>query len=347
MGINSNLDLRPTLKILVEHAVAQLGIDAASVLSFDPRSKTLDFAAGFGFHTSEVQHTHLRLGEGYAGRAAMERSLIAVRDLSERLNECGRTPLLSAEGFVAYYAVPLIAKGEIKGVLEVFHRTTLAPDREWLDILEAIAGQAAIAIDNASILEDLQHANIELVLAYDRTIEGWSHALDLRDKDTQGHTQRVAELTLRLAREMGVPEAEIIHLRRGALLHDIGKMGIPDGILLKPGPLTEEEWAVMRRHPLYAYGLLSPIAYLRPALHIPYCHHEKWDGSGYPRGLKGEEIPLPARIFAVIDVWDALCSDRPYRPAWPKEQARNYIQEQAGKHFDPAVVEAFLRMNLE
>ncbi|HKZ70871.1 MAG TPA: HD-GYP domain-containing protein, partial [Anaerolineales bacterium] len=151
------------------------------------------------------------------------------------------------------------------------------------------------------------------------------------------------ELTLRLAREMGIDDAELVHIRRGALLHDIGKMGVPDSILLKPGPLTEEEWAIMHQHPTHAFEMLAPIDYLRQALDIPYCHHEKWDGAGYPRGLKGERIPLAARIFAVVDVWDALRSDRPYRGGWPEEQVREYIREQAGKHFDPAVAEMFLR----
>jgi PAS domain S-box-containing protein/putative nucleotidyltransferase with HDIG domain len=179
--------------------------------------------------------------------------------------------------------------------------------------------------------------------AYDETIEGWSNALELRDEETEGHSQRVTEMTLNIARMMNVKTDELVHVRRGALLHDIGKMGIPDAILLKPGKLTVEEWAVMRKHPVYAYDMLAPIDYLRPALDIPYCHHEKFDGTGYPRGLKGEEIPLPARIFAVVDVYDALTSDRPYRKAWSKEEALKYIHEESGTHFDPDVVEVFLK----
>ncbi|MCJ7722760.1 MAG: HD domain-containing protein, partial [Anaerolineales bacterium] len=157
-------------------------------------------------------------------------------------------------------------------------------------------------------------------------------------------TKRVTETTLKLASHLGVKDAELVHVRRGALLHDIGKMGIPDSILHKPGPLNEEDWALMRRHPVFAYNLLSPLTYLRPALEIPYCHHEKWDGSGYPRGLMGEQIPLMARIFAVVDVWDALISDRPYRKAWTNEKALAYIREQAGLHFDPNIVDAFLKI---
>jgi putative nucleotidyltransferase with HDIG domain len=205
-----------------------------------------------------------------------------------------------------------------------------------------LAGQVAIAIDNTTLYEGLQRATLELAAAYDATIEGWSKALDLRDRETEGHTKRVTEMTLRLAHAIGVHEKELLHMQRGALLHDIGKMGVPDHILLKPDKLTEEEWEVMRKHPVFAYEMLSPIAYLRPALDIPYCHHEKWDGTGYPRGLKGEQIPLAARIFAVVDVWDALISDRPYRKGWTREKARAYLLEQAGAHFDPRAVDAFL-----
>jgi len=213
--------------------------------------------------------------------------------------------------------------------------------------MEALAGQAAIAIDNATLFDDLQRSNVELALAYDTTLEGWSRALDLRDKETEGHTQRVAEMTLKLARAMGFSEDELVQVRRGALLHDIGKMGVPDAILLKPGKLTDEEWEIMRRHPVYAYKLLRPIAYLRPALDIPYFHHEKWDGTGYPRGLKGAQIPLAARLFAVVDVWDALRSDRPYRRGWPEEKVRDHIRSLAGTHFDPQVVEEFLSLRDE
>jgi HD-GYP domain-containing protein (c-di-GMP phosphodiesterase class II) len=218
----------------------------------------------------------------------------------------------------------------------------LNPDIEWINYLETLGGQAAIAIDNAQLFEGMQKSNLELIAAYDATIAGWSHAMDLRDKETEGHSQRVTELTLQLADIMGFSEQEKVHIRRGALLHDIGKLGVPDHILLKAGKLTEDEWASMRRHPTSAFEMLSPISYLRLALDIPYCHHEKWDGTGYPRGLKGEQIPLAARIFAVADVWDALTSDRPYRPAWTEEKTLEYIREQSGQHFDPNVVAVFL-----
>ncbi len=211
------------------------------------------------------------------------------------------------------------------------------------DITERKRGEE----ERARLFDDLRRSNVELALAYESALEAWSRALDLRDKETEGHTQRVAEMALRLARAFGVSEAELVQIRRGALLHDIGKMGIPDSILLKAGPLTEEEREVMRRHPIYAYEFLSRITYLRPALEIPYYHHEKWDGTGYPQGLAGEQIPLAARIFAVVDVWDALRSQRPYRPGWTHPKVITYIRDQAGKHFDPHVVEAFLHLEAQ
>ncbi|HAV78530.1 MAG TPA: two-component system response regulator [Anaerolineae bacterium] len=189
----------------------------------------------------------------------------------------------------------------------------------------------------------LQEANTQLLVAYEATIEGWTHALDLRDRETEGHSRRVAELTVKLAQSYGMSEDEILHVRRGALLHDMGKIGIPDSILHKPGALTDEEWITMRKHPQFAYDMLNSVDYLQTSLDIPYCHHEKWDGTGYPRGLKKNEIPIAARLFAIVDVWDALTSDRPYRAAWSKEDALTYIRDQSGKHFDPQIVEIFLK----
>ncbi len=192
--------------------------------------------------------------------------------------------------------------------------------------------------------EKLQEAHSRLMDAYEATIEGWSHAMDLRDRETEGHSRRVADLTVKMAKEFGMSEEELGYVRRGALLHDMGKLGIPDSILQKPAKLTDEEWKIMRKHPQFAYDMLYPVEYLRSALDIPYCHHEKWDGSGYPRQLKNEEIPISARIFAIVDVWDAVTSDRPYRPAWKKEEAIVYIREQSGKHFDPKVVDLFFKV---
>ncbi|MEK7323627.1 MAG: HD domain-containing phosphohydrolase [Chloroflexota bacterium] len=344
LAISSNLNLNVTLNVFLDQVMAQLRPDAAAVLLFDAPTQMLDYAAGRGFRTDALQHTHIRLGEGYAGRAALQQETITIPDLRQHKTGFLRSPLFALEGFLAYHALPLIAKGQVQGVLENFHRAPTTHDPDWWDFLKALAVQVAIALDNATLFTNLQHSNTELSLAYDTTLEGWAMALELRDQETAGHTRRVTELAVRVARELGMKDDELLHLRRGALLHDIGKMGLPDSILLKPGPLTDDEQAFMRQHPQFAYNMLFPIAFLRSALDIPYCHHEKWDGTGYPRGLKGETIPLPARIFAVVDIWDALCSNRPYRPAWPRHEVREHISALAGTHFDSRVVEVFLRL---
>ncbi|KPL92047.1 phosphohydrolase [Herpetosiphon geysericola] len=212
-------------------------------------------------------------------------------------------------------------------------------------MLQTYASQVAAALDNALLFQHLQQINHEVTSAYDMTIEGWSRALDLRDHETEGHTQRVTWMTEQLAAAMGKFSAEeLIHVRRGALLHDIGKMGVPDAILHKPGPLDDDEWVIMRRHPVYAYQLLAPILYLQGSLDIPHYHHERWDGTGYPKGLQAEAIPLAARVFAVVDVWDALRSDRPYRKGWSDQRIMEYLATESGKHFDPMVVEVFLQL---
>lgn len=343
-AITSSLDLQLTLDVLLAHVTSALGVDAACVLLLSPHSPVLEYAAGTGFRTDAIRRSSVRLGEGYAGRAALERKMVSLRDVSELRGPFLPFALLEKEAVTTYYGVPLLAKGQVKGVLEIFNRSRLEPDPDWLQFLEAVATDAAIAIDNATLFADLQRLNTELVLAYDATLEGWGRALELRDEETEGHTKRVTKMTVRLARAMKLPEADLIQIRRGSFLHDIGKIGIPDRVLLKPDPLTEEEWAVMRMHPVYAFRLLQPIRFLRPALDIPYCHHERWDGQGYPRGLDGDHIPLAARIFAVVDVWDALRSSRPYHPTWSVERAREYLRDGAGSHFDPNVVDAFLAL---
>jgi PAS domain S-box-containing protein/putative nucleotidyltransferase with HDIG domain len=343
-AITGSLDLGLTLSVILEQVTTQQNVDAADILLLNPHSHLLEFVAGRGFLTGGINHSHLRLGEGYAGRAALERETVFIPDLTSVAKGNVRADLILGEGLVTYCGVPLIAKGVVKGVLETFHRNRLDVGTEWVAFLETLAGQAAIAVDSAQMFTGLQRSNIDLVLAYDATIEGWSKTLDLRDRETENHSQRVTELSDHLARTLGMGEADLVHLRRGALLHDIGKMGIPDEILHKAGSLTEEERKIMEKHPEYAFDLLSPISYLRPAIDIPYCHHEHWDGSGYPRGLKGEQIPLAARIFAVVDNWDALTSNRPYRPAWPRKQVEEHIRSLSGINFDPLIVEAFLRM---
>jgi putative nucleotidyltransferase with HDIG domain len=343
-AISSSMDPLLALEVLLDQVTTQLKVDAANVLTFDNNARVLSFAVGRGFRTTALQHTRLPLGEGYAGRAAVERDILHIPDLSAMPEGLDRSETFEQEGFVSYHAVPLYAKGALNGVLEVFHRTRVSPAREWVEYLEVLAAQAAIAINNSMLFDAMHRSNVEMLQAYDSTLEGWVSALDLRDKETEGHTRRVTDMTVQLAIELGIPNSELEQIRRGALLHDIGKMAVPDNILLKPGELDEDEWAVMREHPKHASRLLTKINYLRPAVDIPYYHHEKWDGTGYPKGLKGDNIPLGARIFAVVDVWDALSSDRPYRKAWPKEKVIRYLKDESGTHFDPAVVEAFYKL---
>jgi PAS domain S-box-containing protein/putative nucleotidyltransferase with HDIG domain len=345
ISINSTHHIRHTLDILLEETMGQLGCDAANVLLLSADLQKFEFAARRGFFTvSEFNDTPFPVVGSYAGLAVTGQCMKSTPDAAHLNSNPPLARLWRNEAFQEYFCVPLIIKGQIKGVLELFFRRPFVASEEWIEFYNALAGQAAIAIDNAQLFENLQRTNSELTRAYETTIEGWSHALDLRDHETEGHTLRVSEMAERLARAVGMNEADLLHFRRGALLHDIGKLGVPDGILLKPDALTPSEWAIMRQHPQFAYDMLYPIEYLRPALDIPYCHHEKWDGSGYPRGLRGEEIPLAARLFAVVDVWDALCSDRPYRSGWPEAEVLEYLRVNAGKHFDPHVVEIFLAM---
>lgn len=339
-AITSRLAPQEMYEILLEQVTSHLGVDAATLILFDHTNHKLECVLKRGYTQSEDRQPYLSLDESLAGKAAQEKRMVHVDHLSsENAHMLIHESLI--EGFEEYYGVPLLVEDVVIGVLEVLHRSRLNPDSDWLHFLELISGQSAIVISTLLLNKDLNTANIELLKAYDATIEGWSQAMDLRDRETEGHTQRVTKMTLELAKEMGIAGEQLAHLRRGALLHDIGKLGVPDSILLKSASLADEEWVLMKKHPEYAHHMLEAIEYLRPALEIPFCHHEKWDGSGYPRGLKGNEIPLPARVFAIIDVWDALTSDRPYRKAWTKRAAFEHICEQSEKHFDPQVVKVF------
>jgi response regulator RpfG family c-di-GMP phosphodiesterase len=345
-AIASSTDLRVTLNILMDHTLKHLKADAVDILLYHPELQSLTFLTSAGFYNPAPSRPLVRLGEGLAGQVVRKGGVEYVTDL-QRSNEARRDPMLAREGFVTYFGLPLIVKGQVKGVFEIFIRSAFSPTADWMQFLHTLAGQAAIAVDNAQLFDNLQRSNQEITQAYDTTLEGWARALELRDRETEGHTRRVTELTMYLARFMGIADDELINIYRGVLLHDIGKMGVPDQILRKTGALNEAEWFEMRKHPEYAFNLLAPIPYLRPALDIPYCHHEHWDGSGYPRGLKGEQIPISARVFAIVDIWDALLSDRPYRKAWPEEKVLQYIQDISGTILDPIVVHAFLQMLAE
>jgi len=342
-AITGSLDLRVVLTVILDQAIQQLGVDAANILILN-HACWLEHAADRGFRTDAAKIRSFPMGKGIAGRVARERRIIHIPDTQHQGGPVPDYPFPAEEEFVTYYGAPLIVKGKEVGVLEIYFRSQQALESEEINFLEILSNQTAIAIDNATLFSGLQQLNTELIMAYDSTLEGWSQALDLRDKESEGHSRRVTELTVQLAKSMGIRDNELIHIRRGAMLHDIGKMGIPDKILLKPGPLDAEERMIMEKHPMYAFEFLSSTEFLQQALNIPYCHHEKWDGSGYPRRLKGEHIPLAARIFSIIDVWDALCSDRPYRAAWPREKSRQHILQQSGTQFDPKVVEAFMKL---
>lgn len=343
-AVNNNLDLGDTLDVLMEQVNAYFNPDAMSVLLFNSVTHELEYATGQGFRTDTVANSCVRVGtEACRPSLTNETDVVTFSHREDHPDIfCEDDHLFNAEAFVAYYGIPLISKQQMKGFLELFWRTPTICSQEDLAFLQDMAVQVALAIENAELLAHLYSTNDELILAYDKTIEGWAHALELRDAETEGHSRRVTKLTLQLACMLGYDEDELVHIRRGAVLHDIGKMAIPDNILLKNGALTPEERDIMCRHPVYAYEWLSTIPFLRPALDIPYYHHERWDGSGYPHGLKGEQIPLAARIFSVVDVWDALCFNRPYREAWPTDRVARYVYDNAGILFDPTVVEVFL-----
>jgi len=340
--ITSNVNSSTRFRGILEQIALRPYVDAADIFLYDDGGKRLTLTAWHGFHHPLSEAVQFNLGEGTVGSVALQARPLKVLDAAKAYPGFVRSALWEKEEFSAYLGLPLMLHGELKGVLEIFSRNPIPEEAAWLRFMDSLAQQVAIAVDNTALFQGLQKANTELLQAYDATIKGWSQAMDLRDRETEGHTERVTELCLQLAQAFKLSDEKLVYVRRGALLHDIGKLGVPDQILFKTGPLTEEEWIKMKKHPLFAYEMLASIDYLRPALAIPYCHHEKWDGTGYPRGLKGEQIPPEARIFALVDVWDALTSDRPYRPAWSQDAALEYIIQQRGKHFDPQVVDVFL-----
>lgn len=343
-AIASSLDLQVTLNILVSQISTHLETDAVDVMLLNNHLRMLEYAAGRGFRGNAVRRTPLLLGEDPAGVAALERTVVSIFDLSTAQAEFQHPERIAGEDFVSMYAVPLVAKGQTRGVLELFYRRPVEPDPDWIHFLEILARQAAVAVEDASLFNDMQRSFTELAVAYDAAIEGWARILQMRHHEPEELSPTLATLTLDLARRMGISESEMAHIYRGVLLHDIGKLDISETILFKPGPLTRDERDIIRQHPAYAYDFLQSIAYLRTAMNIPYCHHERWDGNGYPRGLKGEEIPLEARIFSVVKVWTVLQHDRPFRPAWSRAEATAYITEKSGQEFDPQVVAEFLQM---
>jgi PAS domain S-box-containing protein len=346
-AINSSFDLGFTFTIILEQVTSLAVESCAAVILFDPNPDNRLVAATTGFIVPDMVLRPQLLNDPLPLKAAKERKTVYIFEDEMRNNDFPLYVLFKNEDIKGCYAIPLMVKGVVKGVIELFIRQPENLEQETISFLETIAQSAAIAMEGSQNFEQLQRSNQELIRAYDDTLLGWVNFLDLRDKETEGHTLRAQEITLRICSNLGFSTEELQHIRRGALLHDIGKVGVPDAILNKPGPLTEDERKIMEKHPVFAYQMLYPITYLQPALDIPYCHHERWDGSGYPRGLKGKEIPLAARIFAIVDVFDALLSDRPYRKAWTLDAVLKHIRERAGSHFDPEIVEKCLDLLVE
>jgi len=345
-SLASTMDLAQVLQIAIESAVDLLELDTGAIYTLEEETLCLGATAPPlpPQFPDELRCAHLD-DHPHIKESVSTKAPVYLRDARTASLSAAEKVIVDTRGLVSILYFPLLLKESATGVFII---GTTSQTRRFtaseIDLSYILSFQVSLAIANAQLYKKAREAITNLSQAYDATLEGWSRVLDMRDHVTVEHTQRVADLTVALAERMGIPEAELGHIRRGALLHDIGKMGIPDAILQKPDLLSEAELVIMQTHPEKAFQILSQIDYLIPAIDIPCCHHEKWDGTGYPRKLRGEEIPLAARIFAVVDVFDALTSDRPYRKAWSKAKALRYIREQSGKHFFPDAVKAFTEM---
>lgn len=345
-SLASTLELSKVLQIAIESVADLLRIGTGAIYTLENETLLLgattpplppQFPDEFRFARLD-DHPHIK-------QAVVNKTPVYLHDARIDTLSPAERIIVNTRHLVSILYFPLLLKNEAIGVFIV--GTTDSPRRfspSEIDLSYMLSFQVSLAIANAKLYQKAQQAIADISQAYDATLEGWSRVLDMRDHVTDEHTHRVADLTVALAKKMDIAEEYLGHIRRGALLHDIGKMAIPDSILQKPDVLTDAELAIMRTHPEKAYSILSQIEYLIPAMDIPYCHHEKWDGTGYPRGLKGEEIPIAARLFAVVDVFDALTSDRPYRKAWNQEDALDHIREQSGKYFWPEAAKAFCEM---
>jgi PAS domain S-box-containing protein len=343
--ISTYMDFETVMRPLLGQIREILDCDAVALFLVSEDKKTLICKAKNGYMANTQINFSVPFGEVIIGTTAVEGRIVSVYDFSTIEPKSQLGILVAKENFRAQHVAPIIVGGQVKGVLEVwFRREGYKPSTEWLALFDAIANQTGLALDYNELYENLQKAYHDLESSYEATIEGWSAAMDLRDEDTEGHSLRVTNLAENLGVRLGLSDLEISQIHKGALLHDIGKIGIPDSILKKPGPLTEEEWELMRKHPKIALDMLERISYLKDSLAIPLYHHERYDGTGYPFGLKGKEVPLQARLFAIVDVFDALICDRPYRKAWERRKIIDYLKEQKGQQFDPEIVDAFLAM---
>ena len=342
--LQASLDVQDPLPDVLVLLASTVKADAITALRYNLPLQRFDLLAAHGLNAREIAKLKLYFETGPVGRVAEERQTIWIEDMLAAKPGTHPISQLTEEGFRSYLALPLIGHNDFLGILEIVWRKT--PEIQTLDtgFLTRVAEQISFTMERSSIVKDLRHSNEGLSSAYNAMVEGLSRALELRDIETEGHTRRVSVLMMRFGEHMQIPSAQWDAIKQGALLHDIGKLGIPDAILLKPGSLTQREREVMQQHAMYGYRILAPIINLRQTLDIALYHHERWDGSGYPYGLKGEQIPLVARLFAVADVFDALTSDRPYRSAWSHSQAVEYLREQSGRLFDPKIVELFLEI---
>jgi putative nucleotidyltransferase with HDIG domain len=345
-ALASSLELDDVLQTAIESAVATLRLDTGAIYLLDGGDLVLGATTPpLPPDFPEALRRAPLAGHPHVETCLREREPVSLEDWTAEGLTAAEREVCEARGLRSLLFVPVLVADDAVGAFIVGTVGRVRALGEWdADLCRALSHEIGLALANARLFESLQRSREELERAYDATIEGWSLALEMRDDETQGHALRVAGLAVELGREVGIPAEGLLHLRRGALLHDIGKMVVPDAILRKPGPLTEAEWEVMRRHPENGRDFLRKVAYLEPALDVPYAHHERWDGSGYPRGLRGEEIPLAARVFAVADAFDALTSDRPYRAAWTEAKALEHVRAHAGGHYDPAVVAALLRL---
>jgi len=345
-ALASTLELEEVLQLAIENATDLLNLDTGAIyilendcLYLGATTPPLPDEFPDELRLAQLEdHPHIKEAVRTKTPVYLKDARVAALSPAEKI-------VINVRQLVSILYFPLVLQEKAIGAFIVGSTDKVRRFSEKeIDLTNILSHQVSLAVANAQLYTEAQQAVVDLTHAYDATLEGWSRVLDMRDHLTDEHTHRVADLTVALARRMGIPESELGEIRRGVLLHDIGKMGIPDAILQKPDELTDNEWKIMQTHPQLAYQFLSHIKYLKSALDIPLYHHEKWDGTGYPRNLKGEEIPLSARIFSVVDVYDALTSDRPYRKAWSREEALTYIREQSGKHFYPEAVRAFLEM---
>ena len=344
-SILTHFSTQDLIEILLKEFTNNLDTDAASVTVYDNETQRLEFYSESGLENNDERYL-----EEACAYAKDHDSILVIQNTKSGIDSQRAFPVhhpIHDHALIGYAMAPLRNMGQLMGIVEVFSRKEINWDREKIQFFEALVKQTAIAIDKVNMVVNLKKSNIELIKSYEETLEGWSRAMDVRDHETENHTQRVTSLTIKMGERLGLSDEQLIQMRRGALLHDIGKLGVPDNILLKKGKLTDEEWEIMRQHPATAAELIKPIAFLAPAITIPYFHHEKWDGSGYPQGLSAGEIPIEARIFSIVDVWDALSSDRPYRKALSHFEVANYIFSQSGSHFDPQLVSTFLDLLLK